>query len=113
MANTLLLSRRYEITKRARPMTLRRMTSTPNVYISITVAGVKWSYRPDQLVGGVLQGDAQVEILNDEIFLKSWPGPPRRGDTMVIDGRTWTVQGNDALYEDVNPIGHSVWVRGG
>jgi hypothetical protein len=118
MAGPLLMSRRYQINLRGRPMTLRRLITagsggSASTYNVIIVKGVKWSFRPDQLTGGVLQGDAIVEILQDDLTAKTWPAPPRKGDTMIIDSRTWTVQGNEALYEDITNIGHSIWVRGG
>lgn len=108
MGGPLENSRRYEITKRGRMMTLRRGQLS-----AIQVRAMKWNFKPEQLTGGVLQGDCQVEIMNDEMAIAGFPGPPRRGDSMIIDGRTWTVQGNEAQYEASTLFGHSIWVRGG
>jgi len=47
-------------------------------------------YQPDELVGGIMQGETKVILSPTQILAAAWPGPqdwPRIGDTIVIDGR--------------------------
>lgn len=80
---------------------------------SVTVQGLPYQYAPRDLVGGLMQGDQRVEILNDEIAAAGWPGPPGKPDRLLIDGRTSTLQGARPICEGSGLIGWSLWVRGG
>lgn len=103
--------RRRHIARHGRQMELRRPTSTTS-YTSVPVRGIFSGYKPEQMTGGVQQGDAKVSILNDEIALLAWPGPPRRRDAMLIDARVWNVEGATLIYDGDTLIGHDLWVRG-
>lgn len=77
-----------------RPMTLRRIAVGPagtQIPLDVTVYGRTKGYAPAQLVGGLVEGDIEVTITNAEIAQAQWPGPPRMGDRMVIDGLTRTI----------------------
>lgn len=111
-----LRSRRKLVGRAGRPMTLKRQTSTatiPPTYSTVTVVGLLVSYRPESIAGEIMQGDARVAILNDEIATASWPGPPRKHDTLVVDDETWVVEGSAPVYDGATLIGHSLHVRGG
>lgn len=96
-----------------RPMTLRRRVGTTAAFTSVTVQGIDRSYRPGEIMGAIEQGDAQVTISGNEIAAVAWPGPPRRLDTIVIDGQTWTVQGADSKTIGSALIAYVLHVRGG
>jgi hypothetical protein len=94
-------------------MTLRRLLTTSTIS-DVTVMGYLVMFKPDAVgTGSVMQGDATVSILNNEILACAWPGPPRQRDQMVIDGRIWSVQGSTPLWEGTTCIGHDIYVRGG
>lgn len=94
-----------------RPMTLRRrLTST--TFNDVTVSGVQQDYRPGELLGGIAQGDSRVTISNAEIAAAAWPGPPKKGDFVAVDGRTLAVQGCETKYLGTTVLAHVLWCRG-
>lgn len=133
MANQ-LATRRRMLAAKGRPMLLRRIV--PQVLgdlhpspTDLTVQGYSYPYTPDRIAEPVRQGDAQVQILNDEIVNASWPSTlnfmtgvyisipgstlPGADDFVVIDGLVWVIVGNSPCYDGAALIGHSLWVRGG
>jgi len=95
-----------------RAVTLRRRAGTSATFTDVTVHGVAKGYRPQELLGGVTQGDQSVTISNQEILAAGWPGPPVRGDLLVIGGKTTTVQGCETKYLGSDILAHVLWVRG-
>jgi hypothetical protein len=93
------------------PVTLRRQTTGAPIDV-VCMARVDL-FRPEQFVGGILQGDRQVVLSNDEIAAAGWPGPPRKGDQMIIQGRTTVVQGAASIYIKGAVVRHDLQVRGG
>ncbi len=71
------------------------------------------AYQPQELVGGIVQGDRRVVISDREITAAQWPGPPRQGDQIIVNGRTATLQANAAtiLVGDF-VVKHIMQVRG-
>ena len=100
-------ARRRLLARKGRPMTLMRLNGP-----SVSLIGFARDYRPDELVGGLAQGDVRVEIGADEIAASSWPAPPKKLDRITIDGRTYTVQGASAVYDGPTLAGYSIWARG-
>jgi hypothetical protein len=105
----LLAGRRRMILSRGRMMTLRREGTPP---LSVDLIGFPRGFRPDEIKGGVVQGDQQVEILTDELEDAGWPDAPERPDRLMFDGTTTTVQGARPVYDGALRIGWSLWVRG-
>lgn len=101
-------ARRRLLARRGRPMTLTRLNGP-----AVTVLGHARDYRPEELVGGIQQGDLRVEIGADEVAAAGWPAPPRKMDRLTVDGRTYTVQGASAVQDGATLAGWSLWVRGG
>jgi hypothetical protein len=91
-------------------MILRRIVPNADP-IEVIVQGYSHQYNPDQLTGGVQQGDQRVEILADEVNLVGWPAPPARLDRLVMD-RTVAIQGVTPVYDGSVLVGWSLWVRG-
>jgi hypothetical protein len=87
--------------------TLQRSGQT-DLSVSAFVRG----YRPEQLVGGLQQGDRQVTMTDSEIAAASWPGPPQKGDFVVINSKTTAVQ--DVESREVGGVTymHVLTVRG-
>jgi hypothetical protein len=109
-----LAARRRALTLRGRNITLRRITGTAPTFAFTDVAllGSTHEYMPHELVGGLIQGDLRVEILDDEIAEAGWPGPPMKGDKVQIDGRSRTVQGCQTHRDGETIVGHTLWTRG-
>lgn len=101
------------LTKYGRPMTLKRRQGTSSNFDSVTVNGVSRGYKPQKLIGGVVQGDREITISNAEIAAQSaYDGPPRKGDVVALDGATATVQGVETKYLSDDVLAHVLWVRG-
>ena len=81
-----------------RGVTLRREPST-DVSVKAFVRG----YAPNELVGDITQGDRELKISNSEIAAAAWPGPPVKGDRVIIDARTTTILAVEPLHigEDI------------
>jgi len=113
-AGTHLSRLRRFLAVKGRPMVLRRiLTVNPQTFSDVTFQGFLHAYRPEEMAGDIRQGDANVWALNDEITAAAWPAPVRTRDVVVTDGRTWTVQGAQPLYEGPTLIGYAIWIRGG
>jgi len=100
------------IGRRGRSLTLRRYTGTARKFFDVTVKGVVSNYRPEQLAGGIQQGDRQIIIANTEIAARQWPGPPRRSDAIKIDGIFVTIENVETVYAGEDIAKHVLQVRG-
>jgi hypothetical protein len=86
----------------------RRVGTSTTAFTDAPVHGKSIGYRPEELVGGVVQGDRRVKISQLDIAAAGWPGPPRKND--VLDGGA--VQGAEPLYDGAELVGFTCWVRG-
>lgn len=82
-------SYRRHLTVHGEPILLRR-PGTPN--IEVTALGKVTGYSPDELVGGVNQGDQKVLLLAEDLELAGFPVPPKSGDKVIHLGVTLNVQ---------------------
>lgn len=98
--------------KYGRTMRLRRRVGTTTAYTDVDVKGTDKGYQPDELAGLLQQGDRRITISNAEIAAANWPGPPRKGDFLVIDGVSTAVQGAEPRYLRTEVLAHVLWVRG-
>ena len=98
--------------RRGRPASLRRRVGTTNAFTDVTVDAVSAGYQPQELVGTIIQGDRKAVISNDEIEAASWPSPPRRGDLLVIDGVTTTIQVATPMFDKTRVVAYICQVRG-
>lgn len=105
---TLLASTSGMLRTYGRPMTLRRRVGTTTAFTDVALSGTLRGYSAQELQGGVLQGDALVVLDAATGAL----GVPRRGDFLVVDGRTWAVQGAVQRAVGATVVGYDVWVRG-
>lgn len=91
---------------------LRRLGNSPPTDVTLFV---KVDYVEDQPVaGGVQQFQRKVIASNSEIATASWPGPPRRGDQVIISSgtKTMTVQTCDTKIVNGVQIMHVMTVLG-
>lgn len=70
-------------------------------------------YTAQEIGGGVIQGDRKVILSNREILAADFPGPPRRGDQIIMGGLTTTIQGVDTQSVGDVVVRHNCQVRGG
>jgi hypothetical protein len=99
---------------------LRRMTGR-GLYIEVRCAARITSWTPElyRLIaasGGIAQGDQVCIMSNREIARRRWPGPPRRGDVVIIEesprNRTAVVQACDPSDLDGVTCRHDMVIRG-
>ena len=98
------------LVRHGRAMTLRRRVGMTTTFTEATALGVLRGFSPDELVGGVMQGDARVILDATPVAALA---PPRKGDFLVADGRTWSVQGAHARMVGDDLAAYELWVRGG
>lgn len=94
-----------------RPVTLRRLR-TSQTPVDVTVQAFIRDFRPNELVGNIIQGDRRVIISNDEIAAAAWPSPIRKGD-QVIDGTiVMVVQSAEPVTLGEETVRHNMIARG-
>lgn len=94
-------------------VTLRRVVGTTN---QTSVDCQCWAfvrgYKAEELAGAVIQGDSAVILSATDIIAAQWPGGqavtsppgatdprvPRKGDKIIIEGRTRNVEASDPVY---------------
>ena len=96
--------------QRGQPVTLRRMVS--GMAVDVTVVATVMGYQPNEITGGVMQGDRKAKLSDNEIVAAGWPGPPRKGDILMIDGRTFTAITCDTVKMGSVVLSHTMQVRG-
>lgn len=91
-------------------MTLRRLATPTD--IDVTVYGRTKGYTPEEIGGGIIAGDVEVTFTNAEIAAAGWPGPPKRNDKMVIDGRLRNIEFVDPKFLGTSVLAFFCQVRG-
>ena len=108
-----LASRRRLMALRGRPMVMRRQTAPrPPAYAERPVRGIFRGYSPEQITQGMLQGDASIALVIDDLYgwtVQPWP----QVQIVIPDSGTWIVQGALPVYDGAELIGHNLHVRGG
>jgi hypothetical protein len=96
-----------------RAMTLRRRVGTGATFTDIAVTATLRDFSPEQLVGGVMQGDAEAVVGATHVLAVAGFAPPRKGDLLVADGRTWAVLGCKPRAVASTVVAYDLWIRGG
>jgi hypothetical protein len=99
-------------------MTLRRLVpGDPPTWIDVAVKGKRRAPtggRGDELIGTRTEKTLLVTISDREIAAEGWPGPPRKDDVLVIDGRGYTLQDDADTRKDGEVVlAHFLTVAGG
>lgn len=71
----------------------RRLTGV--IPLDVTVRAVVRGYGPDELVGGVQQGDRRVTLSQREMEQAQWCWPVKVQDRVIIEGKPTVVQSVD------------------
>ena len=124
---------RRQLEAHGQDIRLRRVTRTPSgeaqVIYSVDCRAFVRGHRPDELVGGILQGDSKVTLSAAEIEAKGWPGPiasadppgertqrdrriPRKGDDVTIEETVRNVEVATPYYLDGILVRIELEVRG-
>lgn len=98
------------LARTGRAMTLKRRIGTGATFTEATVQGFASAYRPEHLTGLVRQGDLKVVIGPDTGAVTA---PIKAPDMLVVDGRSYAVQGATARMVGDAIAGYELWVRGG
>ena len=77
-------ARHRALLRRGRPMTLRRLVTPPDTYVSAAVTGFSADYAPDDLAPPLVQGDRRLEILHADLVAAGFPWPPREPDEVAV-----------------------------
>lgn len=96
-----------------RAMTVRRRQGTTTTFTQVSVTGILRSFRPEEIAGGVMQGDAQAIITANEIIGTAGFSPPVKGDFVAIDGKNWAVLGVTPRMIESDVVAYHLWMRGG
>jgi hypothetical protein len=89
---------------------VRRITDGVNTDVGVR-ASVR-AYSPEELVGGIIQGDSQVICSPTEMTAASWPLPPRANDKTVIQGKVRNVTAATPIYMNGTLVRIEMTVRG-
>lgn len=100
------------------PMLLRRMIpGDPPSWADVWVKGKRRSTSGeigDVLVGAMTQKTLYIIISNQEIAAQGWPGPPRKGDFVLIGNGEFVLQDDaDTRTDQGAVLAHFLIVRGG
>lgn len=103
-----------QIEKYGQDVTLKRRVGTSlDEFTTATVKGAVHSYRPDELVGDIIQGDRRITISPLALAGTDWAGlVPRKLDFVEIDGADLAVQGCETRSVAGAAARFEVWVRG-
>lgn len=98
-------------------ITLRRYSGVgpSRVPVDVTVRARVDDYRPEELSGGIVQGDTRVIISPSQILAAAWPSPqdwPRAGDQVVINGRVRNVEAPVLLKINDTVVRIEIQVKG-
>lgn len=96
-----------------RTIMLRRRVGMSSAFTDIALLGRIRDVRPDELVGGVKQGDAKVVVEAAPVLAAAGFAPPRKGDFIVAEGRTWAVEGCETRFIATGVDGYELHLRGG
>lgn len=101
------------LTRNGEDIILRRLTGR-GFYIDVTCRARVNDYQPDEMQGGIIQGDQKVVLSNVEIAAAQWPGPPRIGDVILRNGgaQSAVVKGASSNTLDSIVVRHNLQVRG-
>jgi hypothetical protein len=113
---SLAAATRRQVLRSGRIVVLRRMSGTGALRtgVDVSVVAVVRGFQPHDLAAGtgLQQGDRVVTLTDHEIAAAAWPGPPRKGDQVVIGGVTTVVQSVETRHLGEAVDRHVLAVRG-
>src|SRR3546814_5226554 len=104
-----------QIDRYGQTVTIRRRVGTGATFDpSVSVKAKVHHFTPQELVGGIQQGDRRVTIAPAELVTAGWDtgDAPRKGDQVVIDSNVATVQACDVRYVSGVEARKDIRIRG-
>ena len=99
--------------QRGSEVTLRRLVSGGAPIDTLVVAVIR-EFAPQEIANGIIQGDRRATISDDAIAAAAWPGPPRKGDQIIQDGRKYTlVSDPNTVKMGEAVLSHRMQITGG
>lgn len=100
-----------QIARHGQPITLRRVVANAPA-IEATLYGFVRGYRPDELVGGIQQGDTEVVLSPSRLKAAGWMSDPKRLDKVIVAGRIRNVENAVPIYIRGTVVRYNLQVRG-
>lgn len=100
-----------DIQREGRQVLLRRLSGS-ELFFDVVVYSYGRNYTINEIVGGITQGDRMERISQREIDATQWPGPIRRGDQLVIEGRTCQVVASETVVVGGETVEYVIQARG-
>jgi hypothetical protein len=97
------------LTTRAETVTLRRLGSPP---VDVTVLAKIDDAQETDLAGNMAQFKRRVVISDLEIAAAGWPGPVKRNDQILAQGKTLTVIASDPIIIGSQTVMHRITTLG-
>lgn len=97
---------------------LRRRMGTGNTFVEVPCRVLIRGYKPEQLIGGLTQQDAQAVISPSPILASTFPGAaggtrwPKVNDLLLVQGRLRNVQATATVFIGPEPVRIEMTVRG-
>ena len=90
-------------------VTLRRPGAPPT---DVACLSFVRGFSSEEMNGGLISGDRSAIVSDKEIAAAGWPGPPRKGDQLVVRGRTATLQNVETVVLGDVIVRHNLTIRG-
>lgn len=101
------------LVRRGENATLQRLTSGVTVANSAACRAMVRNYKPDELVGAIVQGDTMAVISPTDLTAASWPSNTvRTGDKIVVQGRRRNIEAAEPIYMAGTLVRVNLQVRG-
>lgn len=97
-----------QIASHGQPVTLRRLSPAASGALRAFFRG----YRPDELSGGIQQGDSTAIVSPTGLAASGFPGRPKVNDKLDVSGRTRNVQAVEPVEIDGTLVRLNLWLRG-
>lgn len=101
-----------QIAAHGQPVTLRRMVTNGDP-VDLAAAAFVRGYKPEELIGGVAQGDTMVTLSPSALVGSAFAANlPRRNDKLVVEGRLRNVEMADPVRLSGTLVRLNLQVRG-
>jgi hypothetical protein len=100
------------IARAGKIVTLRRLTGTQRVSFGVELKAVVRQAQPNELVAGLAEFGRIAICGNAEIVARQWPGPPKKGDELVVGGKTLAVLAVETRHIGEDQALHVMAVEG-
>jgi hypothetical protein len=100
-----------QIAKKGQTVSLRKSTAVDGAQDRPIRAFVR-GYKPDELAGGVQQGDSTVIISPTALAASGFTGSIKRNDVIVVSERARRVEVANLVTMDDQTVRIEVWIKG-